>query len=79
MQSTQSEGTVTAAVPTPRILTLPMFPPHHSAPPVPGGVLPSLRHDHLRVREASPLEEERTEEASPAVLGGGSIHIDAFI
>lgn len=52
-----------------------MFPPHHSAPPVPGGVLPSLRHDHLRVRAASPLEEERTEEASPAVLGGGSIHI----
>lgn len=58
---------------------MPVFPPHHAAPPVPGGVLSSLWHDHLRVRETRPLEEERTEEASPAVLGGGSIHIDAFI
>lgn len=50
-----------------------------SAPPVPGGVLPGLRHDHLRVWPAGPLEEEWTEEASPAVLGRGSINIYAFI
>ena len=49
------------------------------APPVPGRVLPGLWHDHLRVWPAGPLEEEWTQEASPAVLGRGSINIYAFI
>lgn len=38
------------------------------APPLPGGVLPDLRHDHRRVRPPGPVEEERAEEAGPAVL-----------
>ncbi|OWK55115.1 Actin-binding LIM protein 3 [Lonchura striata] len=36
--------------------------------PVPGGILPDLRHDHGRVRPPGAVEEERAEEAGPAVL-----------
>uniref|UniRef100_A0A674GHI1 Actin binding LIM protein family member 3 n=1 Tax=Taeniopygia guttata TaxID=59729 RepID=A0A674GHI1_TAEGU len=36
--------------------------------PVPGGILPDLRDDHGRVRPPGAVEEERAEEAGPAVL-----------
>ncbi|XP_048175856.1 actin-binding LIM protein 3 isoform X5 [Corvus hawaiiensis] len=39
-----------------------------SEAPVPGGILPDLRDDHGRVRPPGAVEEERAEEAGPAVL-----------
>lgn len=45
-------------------------PASHLSPeaPVPGGILPDLRDDHGRVRPPGAVEEERAEEAGPAVL-----------
>lgn len=54
---------VVATVPSPGPAS-----PLSPAPPLPGGVLPDLRYDHRRVRPPGPVEEERAEEAGPALL-----------